>query len=72
MVNCINNLKLFAGNLCLLLVLLVASCAIENDIPYPVVNGSITDIRVEGQRPPEGSSDTSAIMTLHQRLLHCM
>ena len=62
MVNCINNLKLFAGNLCLLLVLLVASCAIENDIPYPVVNGSITDIRVEGQRPPEGSSDTSAII----------
>ena len=62
MVKCINNLKLFAGNLCLLLVLLVASCAIENDIPYPVVNGSITDIRVEGQRPPEGSSDTSAII----------
>lgn len=62
MVNCINNLKLFAGSLCLLLVLLVASCAIENDIPYPVVNGSITDIRVEGQRPPEGSSDTSAII----------
>ena len=62
MVKCINNLKLFAGNLCLLLVLLVASCAIENDIPYPVVNGSITDIRVEGQRPPDGSSDTSAII----------
>lgn len=62
MVKCINNLKLFAGSLCLLLVLLLASCAIENDIPYPVVNGSITDIRVEGQRPPEGSSDTSAII----------
>ena len=31
---------------CLFLFLLATSCAIENDIPYPVVNGGITDIRV--------------------------
>lgn len=47
---------------CLFFFLLLASCAIENDIPYPVVNGSITDIRVEGQRPAEGSSDTAAVI----------
>ncbi|WP_297904699.1 PCMD domain-containing protein [uncultured Parabacteroides sp.] len=47
---------------CLFLFLLLASCAIENDIPYPVVNGSVTDIRVEGQRPAEGSSDTAAVI----------
>ena len=31
---------------CLFLFLLATSCAIENDIPYPVVNGGITDILV--------------------------
>ena len=47
---------------CLFLFLLATSCAIENDIPYPVVNGGITDIRVEGQRAAEGSSDAEAII----------
>lgn len=47
---------------CLFLFLLATSCAIENDIPYPVVNGGITDIRVEGQRAAEGSLDAEAII----------
>ena len=29
-------------------ILAIASCAIENDIPYPIVDGSILDITVEG------------------------
>ena len=33
------------------------SCAIENDIPYPIVEAAITGITVEGQRNnPDGSS----------------
>lgn len=49
-------------NFCLSLLLSLASCAIENDIPYPSVSGSITDIRVEGQRAAEGASDDAAVI----------
>ena len=32
---------------------LLASCAIENDIPYPIKEASIESIEVEGQRGAE-------------------
>ena len=38
----------------------LASCAIENDIPYPIVEGAITGMAVEGQRGPEGSKDNAS------------
>lgn len=41
-------------------ILAIASCAIENDIPYPIVEGSIQDITVEGQCAAEGSSSSQA------------
>lgn len=41
-------------------ILAIASCAIENDIPYPIVDGSILDITVEGQCAAEGSSSSQA------------
>lgn len=41
-------------------ILTVAACAIENDIPYPIVDGSILDIAVEGQCAAEGSNSTQA------------
>ncbi len=41
----------------------LASCTIENDIPYPTVTGSITGFTVEGQRGPEDNeSNTSAVI----------
>ena len=41
---------------------LLTGCAIENDIPYPEVNGLITDIAVEGQRAAEGATDAKAVI----------
>ena len=38
----------------------LASCAIENDIPYPQIVGSITAFEVEGQRGPEDNEDNTA------------
>ena len=38
----------------------LASCAIENDIPYPQITGSITAFEVEGQRGPEDNEGTTA------------
>lgn len=49
--------KLICYTFCLLT---VAACAIENDIPYPIVDGSIQDITVEGQCAAEGSSSSQA------------
>ena len=40
---------LMAGNL-------LTGCAIENDIPYPIVDGSVTAIEMEGQCDAEGNS----------------
>lgn len=39
---------------------LLASCAIENDIPYPQITGSITAFEVEGQRGPEDNEGSTA------------
>lgn len=38
----------------------LASCAIENDIPYPIVEGAITGITVEGQRGESTTGFSSA------------
>ena len=40
----------------------LTGCAIENDIPYPEVNGLIADIAVEGQRAAEGATDAKAVI----------
>lgn len=42
--------------------LAVTACKIENDIPYPTVEGNILSIEVEGQRGAEGSSSTQAVI----------
>lgn len=40
----------------------LASCAIENDIPYPLRVASISSIEVEGQRAAEGATDAVAVI----------
>lgn len=39
-----------------------ASCAIENDIPYPLRVASISSIEVEGQRAAEDATDAAAVI----------
>ena len=36
--------------ICLMCVLSLAGCKIENDIPYPVLEGNIEAFEVEGQQ----------------------
>lgn len=43
------------------------SCAIENDIPYPISEGVITDMGVEGQTAAQGSSDSKAVIDKTKR-----
>ena len=43
-------------------VFILTSCAIENDIPYPIVDGTIESIVLEGQTAGEGSTDANAII----------
>lgn len=40
----------------------LASCTIENDIPYPLRVASISSIEVEGQRAAEGATDAAAVI----------
>lgn len=40
----------------------LASCAIENDIPYPLRVASVSSIEVEGQRAAEGATDAAAVI----------
>ncbi len=47
-----------AGLSVLLSLLLLMGCAIENDIPYPTVEGIISAIEVEGQCDTDGNSST--------------
>lgn len=51
----------------LLLLLTVVSCAIENDIPYPIVEGRITAFSVEGQRAAEGEQTPAATIDAKAR-----
>ena len=46
----------------LLLLLTVVSCAIENDIPYPIVEANIESMTVEGQRGADENSSADAII----------
>lgn len=39
----------------------LASCAIENDIPYPLVEGGVSEIVVEGLRASEDGTVTSGV-----------
>lgn len=45
------------------------ACAIENDIPYPIVDGSIQAIEVEGQCDAEGKSSTQATIDKADRII---
>ena len=47
--------------------LLTGSCAIENDIPYPTVDGSVTAIEMEGQCDAEGNTSTQATINKDNR-----
>ena len=38
----------------------LASCVIEDDIPYPVVDGAILSMEVEGQRAGEDGQSAEA------------
>lgn len=46
----------------LVLLLTVVSCAIENDIPYPIVEANIESMTVEGQRGADQNSSADAII----------
>ncbi len=48
---------------CLSLGFFMASCAIENDIPYPIKEASIESIEVEGQRGAEENVFTAATIS---------
>lgn len=45
------------------------SCAIENDIPYPIIEASITAMEVEGQRASAEGQDASAVINKNARTI---
>ena len=47
--------------------LLVTACKIENDIPYPIVDGSIQAFEVEGQCDANGNSSTQTTINKNDR-----
>lgn len=49
------------------LLLLAQACKIENDIPYPIVDGSIQAFEVEGQCAAPGGSSTAATINATNR-----
>ena len=51
----------------LICLLAVAACKIENDIPYPIVDGSISAFEVEGQCDASGNSGASATISSSDR-----
>ncbi|MBQ4161534.1 MAG: PCMD domain-containing protein [Parabacteroides sp.] len=50
-------------------VLLMASCVIENDIPYPIVEGAILSIEVEGQRAGTDGQGVDATINAKDRTI---
>ena len=56
--------KLLYTTLCLLA---LHGCKIENDIPYPIVEGNITAFEVEGQRAEEDGGDAKATINAQNR-----
>lgn len=56
--------KLLYTTLCLLT---LHGCKIENDIPYPIVEGNITAFEVEGQRAAEEGGNAQATISTQNR-----
>ena len=56
--------KLLYTTLCLLA---LHGCKIENDIPYPIVEGNITAFEVEGQRAGEEGGNVQAAISTQNR-----
>lgn len=48
----------------------IASCAIENDVPYPIVEAVIESIEVEGQRGESSEDFQSAEINKSERTVH--
>lgn len=61
----ISRWKQLAG--CFLLVSLLVSCSIENDIPYPIVEASIESMVVEGQRGADANKFVEATINKSAR-----
>lgn len=51
----------------MLCTLFLTACAIENDIPYPIVDGSISALEVEGQCDANGNSSTQTTINKTDR-----
>lgn len=49
--------------------LMVTACKIENDIPYPIVDGSIQSFEVEGQCDANGNSSTQTTINKNDRTI---
>ena len=60
-------MKIFRNIITGVFVSLLAACDVPNDIPYPVVEGRITDFRVEGQCSASGSGEGSATIDKENR-----
>ncbi|MCR5433786.1 MAG: PCMD domain-containing protein [Bacteroidaceae bacterium] len=52
---------------CLIMVSLIASCAIKDDIPFPFVEGAITAFEVEGQCDANGNEGGTAVIDNNAR-----
>ena len=48
---------------------LIASCVVENDIPYPIVEGAILSIEVEGQRAGMNGQSVDATINTKERTI---
>lgn len=59
--------KIFRNIIATLCLLALAACAIENDIPYPLVDGSIQAMEVEGQCDEKGASGNQATINKDNR-----
>ena len=59
--------KRFRNIIATLCLLALAACAIENDIPYPLVDGSIQAMEVEGQCDENGASGNQATINKDSR-----
>ena len=46
---------------------ILTSCAIENDIPYPIIEASIESMTVEGQRGADQNTFTAATINKSAR-----
>ena len=51
----------------LILMSLITACDIKNDIPYPIVDGAIEAMEVEGQCDAEGNPTTQATINKKER-----